>query len=178
MKIKLICILLLFSGLITAQTTDGLKLNAGLRIQKTQNLYWENGLSIDLSHTKITKNKMHLTLSYVSSRLGNALVGNAIKQDNYIIGIDYRFFSQKPFNIYTGINSGFFHANMEEPMFDILPHNSLLFSVEGGLSYRFKFPLLVNLGIGYNVINGDGVNAPGTLFPIFYQTSLFYQIKR
>lgn len=178
MKVKICCIFVFVSSLIFAQTPNGLNLNAGIRIQKTQNLYWENGLSLDFSHKKIVDNKIHIKLSYVSSRLGNALFGNAIKQDNYIVGVDFRFLSQKPFNIYAGINTGFFHADMEEPMFDILPHNSLLLSVEGGLSYRFKFPLLVNLGIGYNVISGDGVNAPGTLFPIFYQTSLFYQIKR
>lgn len=178
MKVKICCILVFVSSLIFAQTPNGLNLNAGIRIQKTQNLYWENGLSLDFSHKKIVDNKIHIKLSYVSSRLGNALFGNAIKQDNYIVGVDFRFLSQKPFNIYAGINTGFFHADMEEPMFNILPHNSLLLSVEGGLSYRFKFPLLVNLGIGYNVISGDGVNAPGTLFPIFYQTSLFYQIKR
>jgi hypothetical protein len=108
--------------------------------------------------------------------LGSALTGNAVKQDNYILGADWRFRHDKDFQIFAGINTGFFHADMEIPQFSILPHNSMLFSLETGICYRFKFPVSASLSAGYNLINGDGLTVPGTLFPVFYQLSVYYRL--
>ena len=52
----------------------------------------------------------------------------------------------------------------------------MLLSGEAGLYYKFKFPLAACLSVGYNLINGDGVSKPGTLFPVFYQLSVLYMI--
>lgn len=146
----------------------------GIRVQKTEGLYWENGVSADYTADFLLHKHVHLKLSYVTSRLGTALATNAIRQDNYILGADWRFMPDKPFQIFTGLNTGFFHADMENSVFNVLPHNSLLLSVEAGLSYKFKKPFGVNLSAGYNVISGDGVSSPGTLFPVYYQLSVFY----
>jgi hypothetical protein len=34
----------------------------------------------------------------------------------------------------------------------------------------------MNLSVGYNLINGNGVSSPGTLFPVFYEMSIFYYL--
>jgi hypothetical protein len=122
--------------------------------------------------------KLHLKLSYVSSRIGSALNSNAVKQDNYLIGLDWRFRAEKNFQIFTGVNSGYFHADMEDPIFDVLPHNSIMFSAEAGVYYKFKFPMALSCSAGYNMINGNGIDRPGTLFPLFYQLSAFYLIQK
>lgn len=159
-----------------AQLTASDELGVGLRFQKTEQLYWENGVGLDYTSDVLLNKHIHLKLSYVTSRLGSAMIGNAVKQDNFLIGADWRFRAQKPFQVFAGLNTGFFHADMENSTFDVLPHNSLLLSGEAGLYYKFKFPLSASLSVGYNLINGDGVSKPGTLFPVFYQLSVFYRI--
>jgi hypothetical protein len=176
--IKILFTLLLFSNLLTAQENKPYDLAMGLRIQKTNKLYLENGLATDFSSQSILNKKLHLKLSYVSSRFGSAVNSNAIKQDNYIVGLDWRFRSEKDFQIFTGINSGFFHADMEDPIFDVLPHNSLLFSAEVGAFYKFKFPMAMSCSAAYNIINGNGIDTPGTLYPFYCQLSAFYFLRK
>jgi hypothetical protein len=178
-KSKLILfVLLLLTSNSNAQFFDNYELGVGARIQKTEQLYWENGVSADFTSDFLLKKSIHLKLSYVTSRIGSAFNSNAIKQDNYIIGADWRFRAQKKIQIFAGLNTGFFHADMENIQFYSLPHNSMLFGLETGLYYKFKFPLAASLSVGYNLINGDGIGTPGTLFPIFYQISLFYKINK
>jgi hypothetical protein len=117
-------------------------------------------------------------MSYITSRLGSAISSNAIRQENYLIGADWRFRAKKPFQIFAGLNTGYFHADMENEIFNVLPHNSLMLSVEAGLFYKFKFPIATSLSAGYNLINGDGVSTPGSLFPVFYQLSVFYYLEK
>lgn len=159
-----------------AQFADNYELGIGVRMQKTEQLYWENGVGLDYTSDFLLKKKIHLKMSYASSRIGSALGTNAIKQDNYLIGADWRFRSDKDFQIFAGMNTGFFHFDTENSIFDVLPNNSMLLSLETGLFYKFKFPMATSLSVGYNIINGDGVNKPGTLFPVFYQLSVFYYI--
>lgn len=161
---------------VNAQFADNYELGVGARFQKTEQLYWENGLGLDYTSDFLLHKKIHLKMSYATSRLGSAIGSNALKQDNYVIGADWRFRSNKDFQIFAGVNTGFFHYDTELPMFDVLPHNSMLFSLETGLFYKFKFPLATSLSVGYNLINGDGISKPGTLFPVFYQLSVFYYI--
>ncbi len=176
-------LLLILAALMTvtytnAQKTESFDLGVGLKFQKTEQLYWESGVAADFTSDFLLNKKIHLKMSYVTSRLGSAMIGNAVKQDNFVVGADWRFRSQKDFQIFTGLNTGFFHADMETPMFTVLPHNSMLFSVEAGLFYKFKFPVSASLSAGYNLISGDGVSGPGTLFPVFYQLSIFYSIGK
>ena len=168
---------LLFSGMLNAQQADSYELGVGLRFQKTEQLYWENGVGADYTSDFLFHKQVHLKLSYATSRLGSAMVGNAVKQDNYLVGADWRFRSDKDLQIMAGLNTGFFHADMETPQFNVLPHNSMLFSLETGLFYKFKFPMAASLSVGYNLINGDGLTIPGTLFPVFYQLSVYYRLK-
>jgi hypothetical protein len=162
-----------------AQLSNSDELGVGLRFQKTEQLYWENGVGLDYTSNLLLNKHIHLKMSYATSRLGSAMIGNAVRQDNYVVGADWRFRPKKDFQIFAGLNTGFFHADMENPIFNVLPHNSMLFSVETGLFYKFRLlPLATNLSVGYNLINGDGVSKPGTLFPVFYQLSVFYYIGK
>ena len=178
---KLLLVLIVFLAYCSqanAQVTNSDELGVGFRFQKTEQLYWENGVAADYTSDLLFNKRVHLKLSYATSRLGSAMGSNAIRQDNYVIGADWRFRNKKDLQIFAGLNTGFFHADMENPIFDVLPHNSLLFSAETGLFYKFKFPAAASLSVGYNLINGDGLTVPGTLFPVFYQLSFYYYIGK
>lgn len=154
------------------------ELKGGIRIQKAQKLYWENGVSFDFTSPKILDRRIHLGASYVTSRLGSAIGSNAIKQDNFLISSGYHFRHKKELQPFTRLNMGYFHADYEDAIFDVLPNNSFLLSLDAGLSYEFKAPLTINLSAGYNLISGKGSSGPGTLFPVFYQMSIYYTILK
>jgi len=177
MKKYTFIVLMFFVFGIKAQNTKAYELALGLKFQKTEQLYWENGVAADFTSDFLVHKKIHLKLSYLTSRIGSAFLSNAIRQDNVVFGADWRFRSDKDFQVYAGLNTGFFHADMELPKFDVLPHNSLLLQMETGFFYKFKFPAAASVSLGYNVINGDGVNLPGTLFPVYYQLSFFYYLN-
>lgn len=152
------------------------ELKGGVRIQKTQKLYWENGFTLDYTSSKILNNRGHLGLSYVTSRFGSAMGTNAIKQDNFLLSFGYYFRPQKTLQPFTRLNTGYFHADYESDIFDELPNNAFILSADAGLSYEFEAPFTVNLSIGYNLNTGNGSSGPGTLYPVFYQMSLYYTI--
>ncbi len=153
-----------------------IELKAGIKLQKTQKMYWENGISFDLTSQKIWDRRLHLGASYVTSRLGSALNSNAIKQDNFVISGTYHFRHKKQFQPTARLNIGYFYADYEEDIFDVLPNSTFLFSMDVGLSYEFKFPLTVNISTGYNFNYGNGTKGPGTLYPIYYQMSIYYTL--
>jgi hypothetical protein len=152
------------------------ELKGGFRIQKAQKLYWENGFSFDFASPKILDSRIHFGVSYVTSRLGSAMGSTAIKQDNYLFSAGYHFYHQKQFQPFTRLNAGYFHADYEAAIFDVLPNNAFLFSIDAGLSYEFRIPLTVSLSAGYNLNSGSGTSGPGTLYPFYYQMSIFYTI--
>ncbi len=154
------------------------ELKGGVRIQKAQKLYWENGFSFDFATPKIADSRIHFGATYVTTRLGSALGSNAIKQDNYLISAGYHFRHKKHFQLFTRLNTGYFHADYEEAVFDVLPNTAFLFSIDAGLSYEFMTPLTVNLSAGYNLNSGKGSSGPGTLYPVFYQMSIFYTLLK
>jgi hypothetical protein len=163
---------------LNAQNLNSEEIGVGLHFQKTEQLYWENGVGFDYTSDFLLHKHIHLKMSYATSGLGSALMSNALIQDNFVIGADWRFRPQKNLQFFAGLNTGFFYADMENPIFNALPHSSILFSAETGLFYKFKFPLAASLSVGYNLITGDGVSKPGTLFPVFYQLSIFYYITK
>lgn len=165
---------LFFALLISAQITKKQNLKAGIVLQKTQSLYWENGVGFDYSSASILDNKIHFKATFLSSRLGSAFNSNAIKQDNFIVGADWRFRSEKDLQILVGLNTGVFKAYYDDPIFDVLPNSAIMLSAETGLAYQFKFPLSALLTAGYNLRTGDGATIPGTLFPVFYKLGLYY----
>ncbi|HET9571660.1 MAG TPA: hypothetical protein VFP20_09670 [Bacteroidales bacterium] len=148
----------------------------GVRIQKAQKLYWENGFAFDYSSPKLLDSRIHLGASYCTTRLGSAIASNAIKQDHYLLSAAYHFRPKKQLQPFVRLNSGYFHADLESPIFDVLPNNAFLASIDAGLCYEFKFPLTLTLSTGYNLNVGTGVRGPGTLYPVFYQMSIFYTI--
>jgi hypothetical protein len=152
------------------------ELKGGIRIQKTQKLYWENGFSFDFASPKIADSRIHFGASYITTRLGSAMSSNAIKQDNYLLSAGYHFLHQKQFQPFAGLNAGYFHADYEEAIFDVLPNNAFLFSLDAGLSYEFEIPITVSLSAGYNLNSGNGTSGPGTLYPFYYQMSIFYTL--
>ncbi len=154
------------------------ELKGGIRIQKAQKLYWENGFTFDFASPKIANSRIHLGASYVTTRLGSAMGTNAIKQDNYLISGGYYFRHQKQFQPFTRLNTGYFHADYEEAIFDVLPNNAFLFSIDAGLSYELKIPLTFSLSAGYNLNSGSGTSGPGTLYPVFYQMSIYYTLLK
>lgn len=173
-KLPLLLVFLLYFGLADAQLYE---LNVGIVSQKTQKLYWENGLGIDFTSDLLLGKRIHLKTAFVTSRLGSALGSNAIKQESITLGADWRFFKNNPFQLFTGLNAGYFMAHYEDPQFDVLPSTSPLLQFETGLVYRFVFPLSLSASFGYNFINSNGERGPGTLFPVFYQLKAYYRIK-
>ena len=151
-------------------------LDIGLRLQKTPNLYYENGISIAYSNKNLKTDKLYFGLSYVTSRLGSAMGSNAIKQDNFIISSGYYFRKNHLIRPFLRANTGFFTANYCDKVFDDLPNSSLLLSSDAGLSFQTKQPLKIALSLGYNFITGDGIKGPGTLYPVFYQLNFSWNI--
>lgn len=151
-------------------------LKGGLRFQKTQKLYWENGFTIDYTHQKLYDERIHVGVSYATSRLGSALGSNALRQDNFLISPAFYFRHRKQLQPFARLNAGFFMADYENEIFDVLPNTSMLLSLDAGLSYELKLPLTFNLSAGYNVISGSGSAGPGTLFPFYYQLSIYYTL--
>ena len=171
-------LLILYSGL-KAQSDSSItnhELKAGIRVQKTQKLYWENGFAIDYTCSKLWDKRIHLGFSYVTSRLGSAINSNAIKQDNYLLSAAYHFRRNASLQPIARLNIGYFYADMEDPIFNELQNTALLISIDAGLYYQFDFPLTIGLTAGYNLSSGNGTSGPGSLYPIFYQMSLFYTL--
>jgi hypothetical protein len=152
------------------------EIKGGIRIQKTQKLYWENGFSFDYSCTKIADGRLHFGLSYVTTRLGSAIGSNAIKQDNYLLSAGYHFRHKEQLHPFIRLSTGYFHADYEEKFFDVLPNSSILISADAGLYYEFRIPLTASLSAGYNLLSGSGSSGPGTLYPFYYQMNIYYTL--
>jgi hypothetical protein len=157
-------------------TTISRELKGGLRFQKTQKLYWENGFTIDYTCSRLWNKRIHLGLSYTTSRLGSAINSNAIKQDNYLFNASYHFMHTKSLHPMLRLNLGYFYADMENEIFEVIDHTAFMVSIDAGVYYQFDFPLTIGLTAGYNLSSGNGTTGPGSLYPIFYQMSLFYTL--
>ncbi len=166
-------ILFLFSIPAVSQEKD---LDVGLRFQKSVNLYYENGITVQYSNDRLLSKRLYVGLSYVSSRLGTAMGSNAINQDNFLVSGTWMFRPQENLQPFVRLNTGYFIADYEDPAFDVLPNSSILLSPETGVGYKFTFPLKAAFSLGYNVITGDGIDGPGTLYPLYVQTSITWNI--
>jgi len=152
-------------------------LYTGVHFQKTHNFYYENGFSIEYTQQKYLKSKIYIGLIYCTSRLGSAINSFAIKQDNYLFQIGYHFRSNKIVCPVLQLNTGYFYADYGSPIFSDIPHTSILLSVEPGIYINFDYPVKSKVSFGYNFITGKGTSGPGTLFPLYFQCSLFYKIN-
>lgn len=156
----------------------GAVLDIGFRLQKSIHLYAENGITLQYTHPKLLSSRLYIGLSYVSSRLGTAFHSNAIKQDNYLVSASYFFRPKWLIQPVLKANVGYFASHFGSVIFDELPRTSLLASPEMGLCYCPRFPLKINASVGYNLITGNGLSGPGTLYPVFVQTSITWNILK
>jgi hypothetical protein len=165
--------LFLVSTTVTAQNSV---LDIGIRLQKTVNLYLENGISVNYSNKNFKPDRWYFGFSYVTSRLGTAMGTTAIKQDNFLLSSSYFFGQKKALRPFVRANVGFFSADYGDKMFDVLPSKSPLLSLDLGLSYKTGIPLKLATSLGYNFITGNGLERPGTLYPVFYQLTASWNV--
>jgi hypothetical protein len=168
-------VLIAFS--LLAVTASAQTFNAGIRIQKTHKMYWENGFSLQYSFKDFQPDRLYIGLDYVTSRLGSAIGSNALKQDNYIVSGTWFFKDPKPFRFNVRLNVGYFYADYEVDIFEDVPNTAFLFSPEIGINYTFKeLPISLNLGSGYYVDFAKEGYSPGTLQPLYYHFDVYYTI--
>jgi hypothetical protein len=180
-------LVLLLPGMSLAQTEkDSATINqiespptwfAGIRFQKAAGFYWSNGITAEYTQGKLWKHGVGIGLNYISSKLGTALSSNAIPvYEIHVSGIKY-FRKQHNFKPLTRLNLGYAHANYGSDIFNEIPNQSFLTSLEAGAAYDFKFPLRLSLTGGYNFIAGDGMSGLGTTYPFYAQFSMIYRFK-
>ena len=153
-------------------------LDAGIRFQKTQNLYYENGVTHQYSKSRLLHKRQQVGFNYVSSRLGSAIGTNALKQDNIFLSGAYFFRPRRTIHPFLRANMGWFRADYESDLFRNLDNTSPLLSAELGLAVPAGSRLKTGASLGYNLITGDGSDSPGTLYPVFYQLSITYNILK
>lgn len=172
MKKFLISLTLLLTGSIYAQN-----LNLGIRIQKTQNMYWENGISIQYAFKNFKPERFHLGFDFVTSRLGSAFNSNAIKQSHFLFSGSWNFIPDKTYHFVTRLNMGYFYSNLEYDFFDDIPNTAFLLSPEIAFSYEFqKYPVKLQLGSGYYIDFSKPGYSPGTLQPLYYHLDVYYTL--
>jgi hypothetical protein len=175
-RMILIFFLITFStGFVSAQERI---LDVGARFQKSVNLYHENGVSLAYSDPNVLSDRLYFGLAYVSSRFGSAIGSNALKQDNFLFSGTWYFRPDRLIRPLGRINIGYFTADYEADIFDDLPNKSLLLSLEGGLGLSFRSPLRASLTLGYNLITGNGVRGPGTIYPVYLQSTIAWSILK
>ena len=172
MKKTIVVSLLLCNFIAQAQS-----LNVGVRIQKTNEMYWENGISAQYSFAKFKPDQFFIGFDYVTSRLGTAYNSNAIKQDNFIFSGSWLFNKSKSYHFVTRLNLGYFYSDLEEDIFDEIPNTAFLFSPEIGFTYNLpKLPISLNLGAGYYIITEKEGYSPGTLQPLYFHLDIYYTL--
>ncbi len=151
-------------------------LDVGIRLQQTINLYNENGFAVAYSPAGKGHDQLYYGFSYATSRLGSALGSNAIKQDNFLLSAAWTLRKNHIIRPFGRLNVGFFNASYESKIFDELPKSSALLSPDIGIVFETNKPLKISTSFGYNLITGDGVSGPGTLFPGYYQVTLSWSV--
>lgn len=153
------------------------QLNVGIRLQKTQQMYWENGISARYSFANFKPNRLFVGFDFVTSRLGTAMNSNALKQDSYIFSGSWYFFKNKPYHLIGRLNTGYLNTDLEYDIFDELPSSSFLLAPELGFNYNpEKLPIALNLGLGYYLNMQDENKTPGTFQPLHYHLTLYYKL--
>lgn len=174
---RVILFFILFQFFSINSNAQNSVLDVGLRLQKSVNLYYENGFTAQYTNNSLYSKRLYFGLSYVTSRLGSAIGSNAIKQDNIFLSTTYYFRPDRILQPFLRLNTGYFYSDLEEEIFDDLPNSSILLSPEAGISVKTNSPLKVGASFGYNLITGDGLKGPGTLYPVFIQSSITWSIQ-
>jgi hypothetical protein len=117
-------------------------LDAGIRLQRDLGLYSENWIAVNYSDKNLMSDRLYFSFSYFSSRLGTAFNSNAIRQDNFLLSFAWYFRRKHVIRPFVRANFGYFSSDYPE-IFDILPHSSLLFSTDAGLSFQTHTPFKI-----------------------------------
>lgn len=165
---------LIFTNIILFNCFLGSSQNigVGIKLQKSIGLYWENGFSVEFCDSALLNEKLRLGISYASSNLGSAISSNAINQHQFLLSADYPWLRQKRIKPITKFNIGYFSCNYGEPIFDVLPNKSLLLSFEFGGEYIVSQNIYIRSAFGFNLISGNGVDTPGTIYPTFLNNNI------
>lgn len=169
---------LLLPAVLTANSLVAQQVDVGVRLQKAIGFYAETGVTVQYTQPKLIHERLYVGASYVTSRLGTALSTNAIEQDNLFATVSYYFRPKWLIQPVVKVNGGYFRADYGDALFNELPRTSPLVSPELGLCYCPTFPLKINASVGYNLLTGNGTAGPGTLFPVFVQTSLTWTVLK
>ncbi|MDB5132067.1 MAG: hypothetical protein JWR02_1816 [Mucilaginibacter sp.] len=174
-KSNYLLIILIAAGLNGALAQSSV-LDLGVRLQKTVNLYSENGIAISYSDKGLLADRLYFGASYATSRLGTAFHSNAIKQDNYLVSAAWYFRRDRVVRPFVRANGGYFSADYGEKIFEVLPRSSALLSSDVGISFQTGLPVKISTSLGYNFITGNGLSGPGTLYPVFYQLTVSWNL--
>ena len=176
MKYRLLLFLLIVFCAIGSGVYAQQNLFGALRFQKSIGLYNENGIGLHYTDSNLFSNRMVIGAEYFTTRLGSAIGSNAIKQDNYLLSVLWRFMPNRTLQPVIVANAGWFRANLENEIFNDIPNSSMLASLETGFWANFKQPFKLHFSLGYNFISGDGMNKPGTLYPYFVNARVLLDI--
>lgn len=168
-------ILLAFS--FTSSATES-EFSVGLKFQKTHKLYYENGINAEYSSSAFLGDKFHSGFSIITSRLGSAFNSNAIKQDIFLLHTSYSFLQKALVNPFIKLNAGFIIADYQDPVFDNIDNTMPLSSLDFGLSYTPPLPLKAQASFGYNIITSDGTSGVGTVYPLYFNILIMWNILK
>jgi hypothetical protein len=150
------------------------ELQIGFRLQQSWNMYNENGITIEYTPKNLLNDQLSFGATYVSTRIGSAYNSNAIIQDNIVLHSSYMFSSSSLAPLIR-LNAGYCFADYESTLFDDIDASMPLISLEAGVRYAFDVPLIMQAGIGYNLITSDGSSGIGTVYPLFVQCSFLWR---
>ncbi|MEY5131929.1 MAG: hypothetical protein RL734_1996 [Bacteroidota bacterium] len=171
---KYIILILLIIPTIANSEQD--KVLLGLRLQQSWKMYNENGITVEYAPKNLLNDQLSFGASYISTRFGSAYNSNAIVQDNIQFHTTY-LFSTSSFSPTIKLNAGYCFADYESSLFDEIDASMPLLSLETGARYAFDVPLIVQAGIGYNLITSYGSSGIGTVYPLFVQCSLMWSFS-
>jgi len=119
---------------LSPRPQSNLQLQAGIRLQKTHNYHYHNGLFINLGHGKIFSGSPQLGIMYISSRLGSALNSFAFEEDYYLGNLKWVFRKSKFIQPFLQIDAGYFWLNDEGLN---LPNTSGILNFFTGLNFQY-----------------------------------------
>ena len=171
----LITILYFFTIHIHSLASES-ELFLGVKLQKTHALYYENGFNTEYSSSAFLGNQFHSGFSYITNRFGSAFNSNAVKQDNILFHTSYTFLKKAILNPFIKLNAGFIIADYQSPLFDDIDNTMPLISMDLGLSYTPFNPLKTQVSLGYNIITSDGTSGVGTVYPLYFNIIIMWNI--
>lgn len=154
------------------------ELSLGIKLQKTHKLYYENGINVEYSSSAFLGNKFHSGFSYITSRLGSAFNSNALQQDIFLFHTSYSLLENSIVNPFIKFNAGIIKADYQSSVFDDIDNTMALTSIDLGFSYTPNLPLKAQASLGYNIITSDGTKGVGTVYPLYFNFLVMWNILK